>query len=128
MQNYSKAHQDFEKAFELAPGNPFTTQQFAWSLATHADEDVRDAEQALTLIEQLFERADWQEFYFLETHAAALAANQQFEKAVEVQERAMDMYEEENDEDASEEMEARLTLYQQNKPFLQQDAKLYDDN
>jgi cell wall assembly regulator SMI1 len=96
------------------PNNLAALNELAWLLATASDETYRDGHRALTYAQRIFELAtgdDANDPNHFETLAAAHAEVGNFEKAVESQNRAVELYVEEGDEDLIEWARELLVLY-----------------
>lgn len=113
MGNYGEALADYARTIELAPEFAHAYRNGAWLLATCPDEQYRDAENAVLGAQQALEYSYGEEHIALDTLAAALAANGQFDEAIATETRAVDMA----PEDAKFTYLSRLQLYQQQEPF-----------
>jgi tetratricopeptide (TPR) repeat protein len=78
----------FREALALMPDSAYAMNGVAWVLATHADPALRDGGEALRLAQQLNERTGFANPSFLDTLAAAYAEMGQFDRALNVVERA----------------------------------------
>ena len=85
----------------------------AWILATCRDEKLRDGAQAIELATRACKLSTWTNAGWIDTLAAAYAEAGDFDKAVEMQEKALKLAA----MAAREEFEARLALYREQKPF-----------
>ena len=109
-QDFYEASRWFEQSLEKEYDQ--TYQYYAWLLATCQEEQYRDGEKAVRLAEKamaLFPN-DWTSTSIL---AAAYAENGQFDLAVEAQNKAIELVEEEDKEDAR----ARLKAYENHRPW-----------
>lgn len=94
---------------------PQTLRRLAWILATTADDTLRDPPEALQLARRLNESSRFAHAGHLETLAAALAANGDFDGAVRRQLEAL----ERTDPRGRTEAERRLALYRQGRAMLE---------
>lgn len=92
-----------------------TRQRLAWLLATCPDEEIRDPAEALESARQAI-ALDGESAEYLNTLAAAFAAGQDFDRARDVQTRAIALM-----ETADEGYAVRQTMYENNRIFLQPD-------
>ena len=90
MGDLDKAVEDFKAALQIDPNNALATSQLAWMLATTPDLSIKDAAKAIELSEKLIELNSVDTWQDLEVVAAAYAANNEFEKAVQFQQRSID--------------------------------------
>jgi tetratricopeptide (TPR) repeat protein len=107
------------KAVRLGPLDPFILGELAWILATHTDPNMRDDEEALRLAENAVVLTKSRDMKMLDTLAAAYAAKNQFDLAVRIAERAFKLASDAHDEKMADQIRARLELYQQGKPYLE---------
>lgn len=116
---YEQAIADFEKAVRLDPTNAAAHNNLAWLRATCPDEKYRDAKAAVEAATKACELSDWKHPDWLDSLAAAYAEAGQFDEAVKTQTLAIDQAPEAQKAD----MQARLELYRENKPFRDAPAK-----
>ena len=88
----------------------------AWILASHPDDSIRSADEALVLAEGLCEQTQEKQPQFLDTLGAALANSEKFEAAIEAAKKAIALYDP-NDEEGIEPIRARIKLYEARKPY-----------
>ena len=112
---YDKALADFTEAIRLDPSDPVAYNSRAVLRATCPDEKYRDGEKAIADANKACDLTEWKDSEAVETLAAAHAENGDFTKAVEFQKKAIELA---GDDDKAE-MEARLELYQDGKPYRQ---------
>jgi len=113
MGNYGEALADYARTIELDPEFAHAYRNGAWLLATCPDERFRDPENAVLGAEQALECSYGERHIALDTLAAALASNGQFEEAIAAVTQAVDLA----PEDAKFTYLTRLQLYQGNEPF-----------
>lgn len=108
------------KALEKCDGDPRILNDLAWRLATAPDSSLRDGARAVELARKASALASDDNPYYLDTLAAAYAEMGDFEKAVSISDRAMNVAHEVGDKNVSEEISSRRELYGKNKPYHEQ--------
>jgi len=116
--NFDKAIADYNEVIRLVPGNPGAYNALAWIWATCPEERLRDGKRAVELATHVCELTEWKYANPLDTLAAAYAEVGDFEKAVERQEKAIQLT---TDARNKQEYQDRLKLYQQRKPYREED-------
>ncbi|HWL09121.1 MAG TPA: tetratricopeptide repeat protein [Planctomicrobium sp.] len=109
------ALKDYEAAYELAPASNSIRNDLAWLLVTSPDTAIRDPRRGVELSEAVSKSTGNQDADFLDTLAAAYAANGRFPAAIETVKLAISLIKQ--DADASL-MRERLKLYEAEKPFV----------
>ena len=116
-----EAIRHFREALQVDANWHPAANNLAWILATTRDSELRDAEMAVRLAEQVCRASSFAQPQALDTYAAALAANGQYEKAVEIVARALEIAKEsvttESLQRLIEKLEARKALYESRQPF-----------
>ena len=112
---YVETVSDLRVAVELDPKNVQAHNSMAWMLATCPDESFRDGVKALELATKANALSDRKNQYVLGTLAAAYAESGDFQKAVEWQEKALELAPDEQKDD----FRSRLVLYKSGKPYRQ---------
>lgn len=115
--DYKKALDDLNKAITFDPISSDIANDAAWLLATCPDESIRDHERALKLAQQASLGVNSEDGQYLDTLAAALAANGKFEEAVKAGEKAIELL---KDDPTVVEVHSRVELYRQKKPFIEE--------
>ncbi len=110
---YKEAIEDYNKAIELAPKYALAHQNKAWLLATCPDDKIRDGKQAIESARTAGELREWKAITDIKSLAAAYAEVGDFDKAVEWQQKAVDMAE----GDAKSGEEEMMKLYKAKAPF-----------
>ena len=100
---YAEAIQHYEAALELKPDFAPAHNNLAWLLATAADPAFRNPQQALEHAKRAVELSGGKEATFIDTLAEALYVNRDYQRAVEVETRALQL--DPNDEEFLEHME-----------------------
>lgn len=114
---WAEAEKDLTTALKLEPLNPICLNAQAWYLATHPDPKVRNGAEAVKLAEQACDQADWRTGGYLDTLAAAHAAQGNFDDAISIARAAL--RDRRWSTDQRRELEARLALYRAGKPYLE---------
>lgn len=108
------AHDDLSQAFKLGHADAGDLNSLAWILATSPDDSIRDGQEAVKIAQLAFLGSESEDpWQYIDTLAAAHAANGAFDKAVEKQEEAI----ESATEDQRAAMQERLKLYQSGKAY-----------
>lgn len=113
QREYKKAMADFEKAIELGETVPEVLNGFAWFLAVCPDDEYRDGKTAVDYAKKAVKISGDKDWNFLDTLAAALAENGDFDEAVKNQKKAIEMVPEEDKSD----YQARLKLYESKEAY-----------
>jgi len=112
-----KAITRFEQALKIKGDNPETLNNYAWFLATHAEDKFRDGARAVTLAKQACELTSSRVPHFLDTLAAAYAEAKQFDEAVKTAEQAVAAAEGAGDKDLAWDVRARIQLYKTRRAY-----------
>jgi tetratricopeptide (TPR) repeat protein len=118
---YSNAVETLRQTLSLNPKNPRTYNSLAWIKATCPDASIRNGAEAVAAATKACELADWKNWRFIDTLAAAHAADGNFNRAVEMQEQALRTGNPTESEKKA--MRERLALYKQSQPFREKLAK-----
>jgi tetratricopeptide (TPR) repeat protein len=115
------AAQHWGDAFRISPERVDAGNNLAWLLATSEDASVRDPERAIALAQQLAAgRAE--DANALDTLAAAYAAAGRFAEAVDTASRAAALARAAGNTRMGEEIERRVALYRDARPYLEMRA------
>lgn len=87
----------------------------AWTQATCANASVRDGKEAVAAATKACDLTRWKEWSWIDTLAAACAEADDFKRAIKFEEKALRTGH--PTESERKEMQERLSLYQQSKPF-----------
>lgn len=117
LKNYATAATEFALAYEQNPDSPNLLARWAWQLATAPEANYRDGKSALEFAIAANERSGGKVAEHLEALAAAWAENGSFEKAVEIQRKAITAAKLPYQTKKLPAMEARLSVYAAGKPF-----------
>ena len=105
---------DYMEAIRLNPKNAITHNNLAWLLATCSEDRLRDGQRAIDNATQACELMEWEIWNSLDTLAAAYAETGKFDKAVELQQKAVELA----TKDAENyHVRKRLKLYKDGKPY-----------
>ena len=125
-QSFRQAISWYKKAVKTASNNIDETSdevinEVAWILATTSKKSLKRARYALRIIDKRMQDSALarEKPEFLDTWAAALAANGQFEKAIEVQNRAISKATEQDRDDVLEILERHLKSFKLNQPITE---------
>jgi len=105
------------QALRLSPSNAEAANNLAWTLATCADPDVRDPDEAIRLLEATARNSD--DPAMLDTLAAAYAAAGRFGDAIATARRALHLAAGQGAADDLDDIRYRLDLYRQGKPYVE---------
>ena len=111
----------YRKGLVIDPSNNAARNNLAWILATSANQDLRNAEEALIVATKLNADTGNKVPQVLDTLAAAQAANGQFMKAAKSAEMAISQLK--NNSKLKQTIQNRLNLYKNGKAFLQSTNK-----
>lgn len=114
---YDKAAADYVEAIRLNPKSPVPYNALAWLRATASDAKQRDGKQAVELATTLCDLSMGKVADHLDTLAAAQAEAGDFDKAVEMQKRALALPG--TPDVTQQEYRTRLKLYEAGQPFRQ---------
>jgi tetratricopeptide (TPR) repeat protein len=112
---FEKALQDYDAAIRIDPKYGTGLNGKAWILATCPDKKFRDGKKAVVLATMACEQTKYKEAGFLETLSCAQAEAGHFDEAVKWQTKALS--DPEFARQAGPDARAKLELFEQNKPF-----------
>ncbi|QDU40586.1 photosystem I assembly protein Ycf3 [Maioricimonas rarisocia] len=110
---------NLREAHRQMPDMPAIARELSWLLATCPDRNVREPNESLRIGTELCRQTGWQVPILLDTLAAAYAANGDFEDAVRLTERALELTREQGPPDLADDLQRRLELYRSGRPYLQ---------
>lgn len=114
---WAEAIGHMSEALRLGPDDPYVMNRLAFMLATAGGDDLRDGTKALMLARRACELTHYEKAEMLDTLAAALAENREFEEAVRICERSVGLYKAAGDTESASEVEVRLGLYMAGEPY-----------
>ena len=125
-QSFRQAISWYRKAVKAASNNideasDEIINEVAWILATTSKKSLKRARYALRIIDKRMQESSLarEKPEFLDTWAAALAANGQFEKAIEIQNRAISKATEQDRDDVLQILEKHLKSFKLNQPITE---------
>lgn len=116
-----KATIHFEKALILEPGLLGAMNNLAWILATHPDATVRDGKRSVLLAQRASKLSNNNKAEILDTLAIAYASAGRFPEAIEIIERTITLSNKKNNTRLTNISKKYLTLFKQQKPFINHD-------
>lgn len=121
--DYASAIIDYEKAIELNPKNPMLYNNYSWLLSTCPDGKLRNGDKAVNLALKANElKAD--EVIFLDTLAAAYAEKGNFEKAIQIERKAISLIDDNKKLGKfKDELKAKLKSYKSRNPWREDSKK-----
>lgn len=110
---YGKAVTDFREAIRLNPDRAAVLNELAWLYATAPDSEFRSGDQAVKLATRSCELADWNDYSYLDTLAAAYAELGDYQSAIKWQSKSLQIA----PEGRKEEARNRLELFREKQPY-----------
>ena len=107
----------FRRAMALKPISIALMNNVAWVLATHPDQEVREAEEALQIAQRAANETGQTNPVVLDTLAAAYANADQYDQAAVIAMSALKLLTEPDQEAARKKIRERLELYEQGQPY-----------
>ena len=114
---YELAIKDFTSAIKLNPNSASAYNNFAWMLATCADPEYRDGQQATVYATKACDLLNWKSKDSLDTLAAAAAESGDFQNAIKWQKQALSL----ESDHSNTALHQRLQLYEQGKKYRTND-------
>ncbi|HUU96285.1 MAG TPA: tetratricopeptide repeat protein, partial [Phycisphaerae bacterium] len=118
-----EALQVLRQALGGSPRDPRLVNRLAWLLATTNDDEVRDGERAIGLVQRAIELTGRPYPETLDTLAAAYAAAGRLEEAINTARQAIEIARSSGRNERADEIETRLRLYEQGQPYRAPRAK-----
>ncbi|TWT30019.1 tetratricopeptide repeat protein [Blastopirellula retiformator] len=112
---YGQAIKDYERTIAVNATYPDVKNHLGWVLATCPEKKYRNPKRAVEVATLACEESQWQDGSVIDTLAAAHAAAGDFAQAVQRQEQAIALIEE---DEGRPELTERLELYRNKKPFV----------
>ncbi|NIP93695.1 MAG: tetratricopeptide repeat protein, partial [Akkermansiaceae bacterium] len=116
----AEAAGSFRAVLKLAPRHASATNNLAWILATHPDDELRDPEEALRLATRLVGGEGGDKPEFLDTLAAAQAGSGRFEEAITTARRGVTLARAAGQEQLAGRIEEKIAHYERSEPFRDQ--------
>ncbi len=118
-QNQSdKAFLYWTKAIQSNLDSPELLNNLAWLMATSPDKKILNPPESLRLAEKANKITDYKQPDFLDTLAAAYAADNQFDLAVQTAQKAIELAQARGNNKLAETIKSRLNLYKMRQPFI----------
>jgi tetratricopeptide (TPR) repeat protein len=114
---FDVAIEHYKEALHLEPDMAVPMFGIAWLLATHPDPEQRDASKAVDLAERAMGLTACPGAWHFDRLAATYAAEERFEQAQVVAEKALILASEEHNNKLAKEIRERLELYKQAIPY-----------
>jgi tetratricopeptide (TPR) repeat protein len=114
-----EAVENYRQTLTIDANQPGATNTLAWLLATHKESKYYDPQQAIRLVEKACNPAISPDAATLDTLAAAYAAAGRFQQAVIIAEQALRLAESSNQQEQAQEIQNRLSLYKESKPYIE---------
>ncbi|MFH1418787.1 MAG: sulfatase-like hydrolase/transferase [Planctomycetota bacterium] len=108
------------RGLEYAPHHAILANDLAWRLATSANAEHRDGNEAVRLAEDTNELTGGKDANVLDTLSVAYAEAGRFEDAISAAKRAMKLAQEANMDDSVARIKARISLFEKQQPFHEQ--------
>jgi protein O-mannosyl-transferase len=109
----------FEKAITLEPDNLNLINNVAWYLSTYNDDKIRNPAEALQLAKRACELTNYKKPEVLDTLGVAYALANDFSKAIETTQKALELCKSPEQKKLKEEIQNRLALYKAGKPYIE---------
>ncbi|MEW4488435.1 tetratricopeptide repeat protein [Thalassoglobus sp. JC818] len=116
LEQFDLAQKDYELALTVDNESAAAQNDFAWMLATCSDSNFRKPKRAIELALAANRSTEYRDPGFIDTLAAAYAADGQFEKAIQTCETAIELVE---DEEELEELKTRIQSYRESQPYIE---------
>ncbi|MGB9005423.1 MAG: tetratricopeptide repeat protein [Candidatus Aminicenantales bacterium] len=117
LKRYREAIADFQKAIELEPKSIEAHNSLAWLLATAPEDGVRNGLQAIDYARKALDLAGDNNYFYMDTLAAAYAEAGRFEEAIALQEQAVSLLPADVSVQDRADFKKRLDLYKRHTPF-----------
>ncbi len=111
------AIEQYYKSLQFLPDNVYVLNTLAWLLATSPNPPMQNDGDAVKFAEKVCLLTGHAQYSFIDTLAAAYAANGDFKNAVETAEKAIELAQGSANETELQELQDRLELYKANKPY-----------
>ena len=116
----AEAVQQYVDALRWLPGWPPAANNLAWIRATNPNASLRNGSEALELAEAVCRASDFEEPAALDTLAAAYAETGQFDRAIELAERAAKFADLAGKTELARQIGRRIQLYRNQQPYREE--------
>ena len=117
--DFGGAIKHYQATIDANPKMVVAANNLAWILATNPEQSFRDGKAAVAAAKLACEATGYQDYRFYSTMAAAYAEDQQFDEAIKVTKKAIEMATEKGDDATVKKSKERLELYESGKPLRQ---------
>jgi len=107
----------YEAALKISPHSPIAQTDLAWVLASASDRSLRNSARAIDLAEAANRSFRGEDAITLHALAAGYAENGQFDKAIEIAQRALQLALTKRDSALAEQLCREINLYQAGSPY-----------
>ena len=107
----------YEEALRISPRSLIAQSNLAWVLASASDPSLRDGKRAVQLAEQANRISRGENSFTLYVLAAAYAEDRQFDKAIEITRRALQLALQQNESALADELRRAIQLYESGSPY-----------
>ena len=114
--DYGAAIDHFEATFKANPRQLAAANNLAWILATNSDQQIRDGKRAVEVATRICEATQYKDYRFFSTLAAAHAEDGDFENAIAITKKAIDLATAKGDQKTIASMNKRLKLFEAKSP------------
>jgi tetratricopeptide (TPR) repeat protein len=111
------AAQQFARAVEVSPDNPFLLNRLAWLLATSPEDAVRNGPRAVELAQRAVTLTSRQDLMSLETLSAAYAEAGRFDEAVTTGREALTLAEKQGNGGTAAQLASRIVVFEARQRF-----------
>jgi tetratricopeptide (TPR) repeat protein len=112
-----RAIEHYEAALKVSPSSPIAQTDLAWALASASDRSLRDRRRAVELAEAANRSFGGKDAITLHALAAAYAENGEFEKAIEIARRALQLALKQRDSALADQLRREIKLYGAGSPY-----------
>src|SRR4030095_13956415 len=113
----AEAIEHYEKALEISPQSVSALNNLAWLFATGSNASLRNGGRAIQIAEQADQLSGGNNALVLRTLAAAYAEAEQFGKAIESAQVAMQLGRSQGDDSLTSELQQEIALYELGLPY-----------
>ena len=107
----------YETALKISPHSPIAQTDLAWALASASDRSLRNSARAIELAEAANRYSRGEDAITLHALAAGYAENRQFDKAIEIAQRALQLALTRGDSALADQLRREINLYQAGSPY-----------
>ena len=119
LRQFDKAVYYWGFAIRLNPDYPEALNNLAWIMATNPEKKYHNPAESLRLSQKANKITDYKQPDILDTLAAAYAANNQFELAIQTAQKAIEAASSQNNTVLADTIKNRLSLYKKSQSFIE---------